>query len=172
MYQFAGQRKIANVGFKIEDRRCPKASASSGNVWAKMKLKKMDPAIGKKNDRKIERWTSSAVIHNDAEVRFDPPSQAVDRSLVFGPDHRVMKPPDSTLPPEGCIAAGAYDDEDNLFGDDEEDDIVETRVVCNHEINEAKRDAILGAVTTATWQRAKERLNKHEKLFLNIAEND
>ena len=42
----------------------------------------------------------------------------------------------------------------------------------NDQVNEARKDAILGAITTATWQRTKERLNKHEKLFLNVIENE
>ena len=49
---------------------------------------------------------------------------------------------------------------------------MEKRVVSNDDVNEARRYATLGAVTTATWQGAKERLNKHEKLFLNVADGD
>ncbi len=61
---------------------------------------------------------------------------------MFGPDHRVIKPASTTLAPDGCIGAGDYDDEDELF-DDEEEDIEETRVVSNDPANEARKDAIL-----------------------------
>ncbi len=115
-----------------------------------MKLDGMDSAVKKKHDQKIEKLISTALAHNDAEVRFAPPSKAADRNLVFGPDHRVIKAASPVRPPEGCIAAGDYDDEDNLFGNDEEDDIVETRLASNDEKIEARRDAILSAVTTAT----------------------
>ena len=98
-------------------------------------------------------------------MRSDPPSEASDRSLVFGADHRVIKATSPSGPRESWIAAGDYDDEKNLFDDDNEDDIVETRVTSKDEVNEARRDAFLGAVTTATWQRAKEGLNKHKKMF-------
>ncbi len=45
MYKFAQQRKIGNVTYAIEDRRYPKASANSRDVWARMRLDEMDPAI-------------------------------------------------------------------------------------------------------------------------------
>ncbi len=171
MPQFAQQRKISDLDYKIEDWRYPKASASSRDVWTRMRLDEMDPAVKEKHDQKIEKLISSALAHNDAELRFDIPSKAIDRSLVFGPDHRVIKPASTTLAPGGCIGAGDYDDEDELF-DDEEEEFEETRVASNDQVNEARKDAILGAITTATWQRAKERYNKHEKLFLNVTADE
>ncbi len=125
-----------------------------------MKLDEKDPEVNKKHDQKSEKLIFSALAHNDAEVRFEPSSKAADRSLVFGSDHRVIKAASLVGPPEGYIVAGDFDDEDNLFGDDDEDDIVQTRMTSNGEINEARRDVILGSVTTETWHRAKERPNK------------
>ena len=138
MYQFAQQRKMSNVTYTIEDWRYLKASASSRNVWARMRLDEMDPAIKKKHDQKIEKLISSALAHNDAALRFDPPSKAIDRSLVFGPDHRVIKPTSTTVAPDGYIGAGDYDDEDELF-DDEEKEIEEMRLAKKDQVNEARR---------------------------------
>ncbi len=51
-------------------------------------------------------------------------------------------------------------------------DIEENNVSTNADVNEARKDVILGAITTATWQRAKERLNRHEKILLQAAEGE
>ncbi len=69
MYQFAQQHKLSDVNYKIEDWRYPKASASSRDVWTRMRLDEMDPAVTKKHDQKIEKLISSALAHNDAELR-------------------------------------------------------------------------------------------------------
>ncbi len=93
------------------------------------------------------------------------------KNLVYGPDHRVIKAASPKFI-ENCINDDDYDEEDDLFGEQEEMEIVETHVSSNADVNAARKDMILGAITTATWQRAKERLNRQEKILLQAAEGE
>ena len=90
---------------------------------------------------------------------------------MYGPDHRVIKPASPKFS-EDCFNDDDYDDEDDLLGEQKEMDVEETHVSTNAEVNEARKDMILGAITTTTWQRAKVRLNRHEKILLQAAEGE
>ncbi len=71
------------------------------------------------------------------------PDRSTERNLIFRSDHRVIKASSSKKSPEGCIGLEGYDKENDLFRV-EDMDVVETRVATNDEVNEARKDIILG----------------------------
>ncbi len=63
-----------------------------------------------------------------------------------------------------------YDD-DNLFEDKEDDDLIEDAPMkTTPELNDVRKDEILAVITPAAWQQTCLRINKHERIFSRISE--
>ena len=170
MEKFAKERGLATIKNRIEYWSESKTNLDAQTFMARMRnVQQIEKEEKKRHDAKIDKLITTALQHDDAFVRFDPPNRGTEKNVVFGPDHRFIKAASPKFSEE-CINDDDYDDEDDLFGE-EEVNVVETRVATIEDVNEARKDMILGAITTATWQRAKKRLNRHEKIFLQIAED-
>ncbi len=167
MEGFAKERGMAPIKYRIEDWREAKTNLDSQTFMARMRnVQQIEKEDKKRHDAKIEKLITAALQHDDVCVRFDPPDRGMGRNLVYGPHHRVIKPASPKFS-ENCINDDDYDDEDDLFGEQEEMDVEETHVSTNTDVNEARKDVILGSITTATWQ-----LNRHEKILLQAAEGE
>ncbi len=137
MEGFTKERGMAMIKYRIEDWREAKTNLDSQTFMARMQdVQQIGKEDKKRHDAKIEKLIAMALQHDDACVRFDPPDRGVGRNLVYGPDHRVIKPASPKFS-EDCINDDDYDDEDDLFGDQEEMDVEETHVSTNADVNEA-----------------------------------
>ena len=169
MEKFAKEKGLATIKYCIEEWRESKTNNDAQAFMARMRnVQQVEKEEKKRHDAQIDKLITTALQHDNACVRFDPPNRGTERNLVFGPEQRVIKAVSPKFNEE-CINTVDYDDENDFFGA-EEMDVVETRVLTTEDVNEARKVMILGAVTTATRHRAKERLNWHEKILLQIAE--
>ncbi len=115
MEKFAKERGMAAIKYQIEDWREAKTNLDSQTYMVRMRnVQQIVKEEKKRQDAKIDKLILTALQHDDACVRFDPPSRGTERNLICGPDHRVLEAASPKLT-EDCNNDDDYDDEDGLF---------------------------------------------------------
>ncbi len=105
----------------------------------------------------------SAMAHNDAEIRYDPPKRKEDQMVIYGPDHKIIQ----VKSPEEATSANLLGDADE--GDDEVEEVLpqsqEERIATIRRKNEARRESILASIQLPVWMIGLTRINKFEVVY-------
>ncbi len=124
---------------------------------------------------KFEKLIADAMAQGVAEIRFDPPDHSTNRNLVYGPDHKVVKAASprkeaAVLNLGGTYIAETDYDDDDMFGEEDDDDVETVPSASIAERNEVRKEEILTGVSARAWQDARERVNNHEKIYCMVPE--
>ncbi len=175
-HQFMLEKHLSPTFFRAEDWRWMDTPLTDEQLMPLVSILEVNPHEKAKQAHKFERLVTDAMGHQAAEVRFDPPDFSIDRNLVFGPEHRVIKATSPRKDADVLDLGGTYIgeddyDDDNLFDDEEDDDIIEdVPTKTTAELKEVKKDEILAVITPAAWQQARLRINNHERIYFRVPE--
>ncbi len=166
------ENHLSATSFRAEDWRSKDTPLTDEQLMPLVCMLEVNPHEKAKQAHKFERLVTDAMGLKAAEVRFDPPDLSNDRNLVFGLEHRVIKAASprkdarrAALLDLGGTSIGEADcNDDDLFEDEEEDDIIEDAPAKKTaELNE-----LLAVISQAEWQQARLIINNHERIYFRV----